>query len=116
MLFLIGVLAWVFSPPGGGWLPAGGAVMGGLVGWGNAASTSGGIDTGLTYAVRGAALGLLVVFLYQSVFMSVPKEPEGQEPKRETLVQAPSLRMEQGPLSRPAFRSPWPSAKPTRMP
>ena len=94
MLFLIGVLAWVFSPPGGAWLPAGGAATGGLVGWRNAATTSGRIDTGLAYAVRGAALGLLAMFLYQSVFMPTPKEPEGRESKRERLVQAPSPRME----------------------
>jgi hypothetical protein len=92
MLFLIGVLAWVFSPPGGAWLPAGGAATGGLVGWRNAATTSGRIDAGLAYAVRGAALGLLAMFLYQSVFMPAPKQPE--ESKRERLVRAPSPRVE----------------------
>ncbi|MCS4139330.1 hypothetical protein GGQ13_002785 [Salinibacter ruber] len=97
MLFLIGVLAWVFAPPGGGWLPAGGAAIGGLIGWksptsgSDVTSGSGRIDAGLTYAVRGAALGLLVLFLYQSVRMSPPKEPDGQEPKRETLAPARPL-------------------------
>ncbi len=92
MLFLIGVLAWVFAPPGGGWLPAGGAAIGGLIGWksptsgSDVTSGSGRIDAGLTYAVRGAALGLLVLFLYQSVRMSPPKEPE-----RETLAPARPL-------------------------
>ncbi len=97
MLFLIGVLAWVFAPPGGGWLPAGGAAIGGLIGWKSptsgpdVTSGSGRIDAGLTYAVRGAALGLLVLFLYQSVRMSPPKEPDGQEPERETLAPARPL-------------------------
>jgi hypothetical protein len=97
MLFLIGVLAWVFAPPGGGWLPAGGAAIGGLIGWKSPMSGSdvtsgpGRIDAGLTYAVRGAALGLLVLFLYQSVRMSPPKAPDGQEPERETLAPARPL-------------------------
>ncbi len=97
MLFLIGVLAWVFAPPGGGWLPAAGAVIGGAIGWKNPASRSdatpgpGRIDAGLTYAVRGAALGLLVLFLYQSVRMSPPQEPDSQEPERETLALARPL-------------------------
>lgn len=103
MLFLVGVLTWVFAPPGGWWLPAGGAAIGGLIGWKNPASRSdatsgpGRIDAGLTYAVRGAALGLLVMFLYQSVRMSPPEEPEGQEPKRETLASAWPQSFSEGP-------------------
>ncbi|MEF8817351.1 MAG: hypothetical protein V5A20_11080 [Salinibacter sp.] len=40
----------------------------------------------LNTVVGGAALGLLVVFFYQSQCTPVPKEPGGQETEREMLT------------------------------
>ncbi len=90
VLSLVGVLAWVFSPPGGWCLPAGGAVAGGVMGWKNPSSRSAPTKAVLTYAVRGAVLGLLAVFVYQSACTPAPKEPGTQEPKQEMLVQPSS--------------------------
>lgn len=90
ILSLVGVLAWVFSPPGGWCLPAGGAVAGGLIGWKNPSPRSVITEAVLTYAVRGAVLGLLAVFVYQSACTSAPKEPGTQKPEQEMLVRPSS--------------------------
>jgi hypothetical protein len=90
MLALMGVLVWALSLPGGWQVLATGAVAGGLIGWRTPPPGSGKVETALTYTVRGAVLGLAIVFLYQSGCTSVPQDPSGQEPKRETLVQPPS--------------------------
>ncbi|MFB6231163.1 MAG: hypothetical protein ABEL04_08405 [Salinibacter sp.] len=90
MLALIGVLVWALSLSGWWYLPAGGAVAGGLIGWKNPSFRSGRVDVTLTYVVRGAVLGLAIVVLYQSGCTSVPQDPRGQDPKRETLVEPPS--------------------------
>jgi len=95
MLALMGVLVWALSLPGGWLLLSGGAVAGGLIGWRNLGwrtppPGSGKADAALTYAVRGAVLGLAIAFLYQSGCTSVPQDPRSQDQKRETLVQPPS--------------------------
>lgn len=91
MLVLMGVLVWALSLSSSWYLPAGGAVAGGLIGWENPSSGSGKADTALTYTVRGAVLGLCIVFLYHSGCTSDPQEPRDPDPKRETLVQPPSF-------------------------
>lgn len=89
MLVLIATLVWALSLSW--YLPAGGAAAGGLIGWRNPLSGSGKADTALTYTVRGAVLGLSIVFLYHSGCTSDPQESRDQESKRETLVQPPSF-------------------------
>jgi hypothetical protein len=88
MLALIGTLVWALSLSW--YLPAGGAAAGAVMGWATPRSGSGKTDAALTYAVRGAAVGLSIVFLYHSGCTSAPQEPREQEPERETLVQPPS--------------------------
>jgi hypothetical protein len=91
MLVLVGVLVWALSLSSSWYFPAGGAVAGGVIGWENPSSGSGKADTALTYTVRGAVLGLSLVFLYHSGCTSAPQEPRDPDPKRETLVQPPSV-------------------------
>lgn len=87
MLALIGALAWIFLPPGGWSLPAGGALAGAVIGWKKGPSPKAGrMGSVLNTVVGGAALGLLVVFFYQSQCTPVPKEPGGQETEREMLT------------------------------
>lgn len=87
MLALMGALVWALSLSW--YLPAGGAAAGGLIGWGNPPSGSGRADTALTYTVRGAVIGLSLVFVYHSGCTSAPQDSQKQE--RKTLVQPPSF-------------------------
>lgn len=89
MLVLVATLVWGLSLSW--YLPAGGAAAGGLIGWRNPLSGSGRADTALTYTVRGAVIGLSIVFLYHSGCTSDPQGPQDQESKREKLVQPPSF-------------------------
>lgn len=90
MLALMAVLVWALSLSGGWYLPAGGAVAGGLLGWKSSSFRASKADAALEYTVRGAVLGLAILLLYQSGCTSVPQDPQDQEPKPETLVQPPS--------------------------
>ncbi|MFB6278549.1 MAG: hypothetical protein ABEK75_03515 [Salinibacter sp.] len=87
VLALMGTLVWALSLSW--YLPAGGAAAGGLIGWGNPPSGSGRADTALTYTVRGAVIGLSMVFVYHSGCTSAPEGSQKQE--RKTLVQPPSF-------------------------
>lgn len=88
VLSLMGALVWAFSLSGSWYLPVGGAVAGGAIGWKDPPHRSSRADAALTYVLRGAALGLAIVFLYQSGCTAGPQRPKGQE--RERLVQPPS--------------------------
>lgn len=84
VLALMVTLVWAFSLSW--YLPASGAAAGAAVGWAGLQTGPGGADAALTWAVRGAALGLAVVFLYNSGCTSGSQEPAD----RETLVWQPS--------------------------
>lgn len=88
VLALMGTLVWALSLSW--YLPAGGAAAGGLIGWRNPPSGSGRADTALTYTLRGAVIGLSMVFVYHSGCTSVPKDSQEQE-ERKTFVQPPSF-------------------------
>lgn len=88
ILALIGTLVWALSLSW--YLPAGGAAAGAVIGWATPRSGLGKTDAALTYAVRGAAVGLSIVFVYHSGCTSAPEEPRERAPERERLVQPPS--------------------------
>jgi len=85
VLALMGTLVWALSLSGSWYLPVGGAVVGGAIGWKTPPPRSSQANATLTYVLRGAALGLAVMFLYHSGCTAGPQKLEGRE--RERLVQ-----------------------------